>query len=181
MVSTPLADSTESLAIAGARAGDGHAFSRLVAAYQSPIYNLCYRMLGNSHDAEEAAQEAFLRAYTRLSSYDPARPFKTWLFSIAHHYCIDRLRRRRLTWLSLDDEPELQPANWRAAGPSPEEQAMRREREANMQDALATLPPRTAAHSSCATGTICPTKRSPKPQPAPSARSRAGSTAPAAR
>ncbi len=142
MVSTPLADSTESLAIAGARAGDGHAFSRLVAAYQSPIYNLCYRMLGNSHDAEEAAQEAFLRAYTRLSSYDPARPFKTWLFSIAHHYCIDRLRRRRLTWLSLDDEPELQPANWRAAGPSPEEQAMRREREANMQDALATLPPK---------------------------------------
>ena len=140
MYSTPLADNTESLAIADARAGDGHAFSRLVAAYQSPIYNLCYRMLGNSHDAEEAAQEAFLRAYTRLNSYDPARPFKTWLFSIAHHYCIDRLRRRRLTWLSLDDELELQPAIWRGAGPSPEEQAVCREREVDMQDALATLP-----------------------------------------
>lgn len=142
MSSTALADNTEALAIAGARAGDGHAFSRLVATYQTPIYNLCCRTLGNPHDAEEAAQETFLRAYTGLNSYDPARPFKAWLFSIAHHYCIDRLRRRRLTWLSLDDEPELQPANWRAATPSPEEQAVRREREADVQNALATLPPR---------------------------------------
>ncbi len=133
-------DDPESIIIARARVGDGQAFSRLVAAYQAPIYNLCYRLLGNSHDAEEAAQEAFLRAYTRFNSYDPARPFKTWLFSIAHHYCIDRLRRRRLTWLSLDDEPELQPANWRAATPTPEEQAMRREREADVQAALSTLP-----------------------------------------
>ena len=142
MYSTAAVDNTESLAIAGARAGDRHAFSCLVVAYQTPIYNLCYRLLGNSHDAEEAAQEAFLRAYTRLSSYDPARPFKTWLFSIAHHYCIDRLRRRRLAWLSLDDEPELQPANWRSATPTPEEQAIRHEREADVQDALAALPPK---------------------------------------
>ena len=142
MYSTALSNDTESLAVARARAGDGQAFSRLVAAYQTPIYNLCYRLLGNPHDAEEAAQEAFLRAYTRLDSYDPARPFKTWLFSIAHHYCIDRLRRRRLIWLSLDDEPELQPANWRAATPTPEEQAMRREREADVQAALDSLPPK---------------------------------------
>ena len=53
--------------------GDSRAFSRLVEAYQGPVYNLCYRVLGNPHDAEEAAQEAFLRAYTHLGSYDPTR------------------------------------------------------------------------------------------------------------
>ena len=54
-----------------ARGGDDRAFSQLVEAYQRPIYNLCYRLLGNPHDAEEAAQETFLRGYTRLNSYDP--------------------------------------------------------------------------------------------------------------
>lgn len=141
MLST-VPDNAEAITIARAHAGDGHAFSQLVNAYQGPIYNLCYRILGNTHDAEEAAQETFLRAYTRLHSYDMERPFKTWLFAIAHHYCIDRLRRQRLIWLSLDDEPELQPAHWRAATPTPEEQAMRREREADVQAALNTLPPK---------------------------------------
>ena len=87
-----------------ARAGDQSAFGRLVIAYQTPVYNLAYRMLGNAAEAEEAAQETFLRAYTHLRSYDPQRPFRSWLLSIASHYCIDRLRRRRITWLPLEDE-----------------------------------------------------------------------------
>lgn len=139
MLST-ISNDLESVLITRARAGDHQAFSRLVITYQTPIYNLCYRLLGNAHDAEEAAQEAFLRAYTRLDSYDLDRSFKTWLFSIAHHYCIDRLRRRRLVWLSLDDDPELQPEAWRAPTPTPEEQAMQREREGDVQAALAALP-----------------------------------------
>ena len=121
-------------------AGDRHAFSCLVETYQKPVYNLCYRVLGNPHDAEEAAQEAFVRAYTRLESYDPARPFKTWLFSIAHHYCIDRLRRKRLIWLSLDDEPVLDTAVWRSSALTPEEIAMRREQDTDIQALLAILP-----------------------------------------
>ena len=87
-----------------ARAGDQTAFTTLVEAYQTPIYNLCYRMLGEAGEAEDAAQETFLRAYSQLASYDPSRPFKTWLFSIANHHCIDRLRKRRLTWLSIEDD-----------------------------------------------------------------------------
>ena len=125
-----------------ARSGDHRAFSGLVEAYQTPVYNLCYRVLGNPHDAEEAAQEAFLRAYTRLSSYDPARSFKTWLLSIAHHYCIDRLRRRRLTFLSLDDEPALDTALWRSSAPTPEDVVMRRERDGDIQALLELLPPK---------------------------------------
>ena len=86
-----------------ARAGDKEAFSQLVEAYQTPVYNLTYRMLGNTDEAEEAAQEAFLRAYTRLDRYDPQYKFSTWLLSIASHHCIDRIRKRRINWLSLDE------------------------------------------------------------------------------
>lgn len=128
-------------AIERARSGDSRAFSTLVEAYQAPIFNLCYRIMGNPHDAEEAAQEAFLRAYSRLDSYDPARPLKTWLFSIAHHYCIDRLRRRRLVWLSLDDEPALDSVAWCSPAPTPEETTIRREREWDIQALLNALSP----------------------------------------
>ncbi len=68
--------------------GDQAAFSELVELYQQQVYNLTYRMLGNVGEAEGAAQEAFLRAYQHLDRYDPARPFKTWLLSIASNYCI---------------------------------------------------------------------------------------------
>lgn len=78
------------------RHGDRRAFSNIVTAYQRPIYNFCYRMLQNKDEAEDAAQEVFLRAYTRLNSYDDRYKFSTWLFSIASHYCIDRLRSRRV-------------------------------------------------------------------------------------
>jgi RNA polymerase sigma-70 factor (ECF subfamily) len=124
-----------------ARAGDEGAFGQLVEAYQTPIYNLCYRMLGEAAEAEDAAQETFLRAYAQLGSYDPARSFKTWLFSIANHHCIDRLRKRRLTWLSIDDDnlpphPALQ-----EQGPGPEEALVRRQQAELLQGLLASLSP----------------------------------------
>ncbi len=85
-----------------ARAGDQAAFAHLVTQYQVPVYNLAYRMLGNAQDAEDAAQETFLRAYAQMRSYDPARKFSSWLLSITAHLCIDQLRRRRFTWLPID-------------------------------------------------------------------------------
>jgi RNA polymerase sigma-70 factor (ECF subfamily) len=91
--------------ICGALSGDHAAFSALVETYQTPVFNLCYRMLGDRCEAEDAAQEAFLRAYSRLRSYDPARPCETWLLSSAAHYCIDRLRTRRVTVLGIDAWP----------------------------------------------------------------------------
>lgn len=123
-----------------ARAGDDAAFSLLVETYQSPIYNLCYRLLGEAGEAEDAAQEAFLRAYAQLASYDPGRSFKTWLFSIANHHCIDRLRKRRLTWLSIDDDLPPHPALQEQA-PGPEEASVRREQSEMLQAMLAKLPP----------------------------------------
>lgn len=123
-----------------AREGDQAAFGRLVVAYQTPVYNLAYRMLGNASEAEEAAQETFLRAYTHLHSYDLQRPFRSWLLSIASHYCIDRLRRRRITWLSLEDESAA-PGQLASDLPSPESVMVQREQEARIQQLLAALSP----------------------------------------
>jgi RNA polymerase sigma-70 factor, ECF subfamily len=133
---------TEGELVAGARAGSSKAFTALVEMYQNPIYNLCYRMLGDPGEAEDAAQEAFLRAYSQLHRYDPARPFKTWLFAIASHHCIDRLRRRRVVWLGIDEEPVLAHPALLEPRPGPEQMAVRREEEATVQGALAELAPR---------------------------------------
>jgi RNA polymerase sigma-70 factor (ECF subfamily) len=91
----------ETVLIRRSREGDTAAFARLVQAYQTPVYNLTYRMLGERMEAEDAAQETFVRAFRNLHRYDVGRSFKTWLLSIASHHCIDCLRRRRPTF-SLD-------------------------------------------------------------------------------
>ena len=133
---------TDGELVTSARAGSTAAFTGLVEIYQVPVYNLCYRMLGDPGEAEDAAQEAFLRAYSQLHRYDPARPFKTWLFAIASHHCIDRLRRRHVTWLGIDDEPLLTHPALSEPRPGPEQMAVRREEEAAVQAALAVLGPR---------------------------------------
>ena len=80
-----------------AQQGNDEAFTKLVEEHQTHVYNLCYRMLGEPEAAEDAAQETFLRAYQNLHRYDQTRSFATWLLSIGAHYCIDRLRRRKLS------------------------------------------------------------------------------------
>ena len=125
--------------VEAARAGDRQAFSRLVESYSRPVYNLTYRMLGNAEEAEDAAQETFLRAYARLGQYDTNHKFSTWLFSIANHHCIDRLRRRRATHVSIDDNPVLE--NLEDETPQPESSLLDRERSAEVQHLLALLDP----------------------------------------
>ena len=120
--------------------GDQDAFTDLVLDYQRAVYNLTFRMLGDSVEAEDAAQEAFIRAYRKLDHYDMQRSFKTWVLAIASHYCIDVIRKRRLSWLSLDD---LLPGQMMSAieSRSIEELAMDSERERTMQELLALLKP----------------------------------------
>ncbi|MBN1179600.1 MAG: sigma-70 family RNA polymerase sigma factor [Anaerolineae bacterium] len=125
----------ETVWIQRALEGDTRAFSRLVQVYQTPVYNVTYRMLGERMEAEDAAQETFLRAFRNLQRYDPKRPFRTWLLSIAAHHCIDRMRRQRPT-LSLDD------VVLRAAGDvEPERTVLERERQAGVQALLEALSP----------------------------------------
>ena len=122
-----------------ARQGNHRAFAKLVEAYQGPVYNLAYRMLGNAGDAEDAAQETFLRAYSHLGSYDPKRKFSSWLLAIASNYCIDQLRRRRINWVSVEELPPWQPL--RAGTPDPEESAIQWSDGQQIQTMLDTLPP----------------------------------------
>lgn len=89
-----------------ARQGNMDAFTQLVETYQRPVFNLCYRMLGDALEAEDAAQETFWRAHQGMKKYDPSRSFATWLLSIAAHYCIDQQRKRKLPMVDIDILPE---------------------------------------------------------------------------
>ena len=123
-----------------ARRGDKNAFGQLIEAYQGPVYNLAYRMLGNSGEAEEAAQEAFIRAYTRLDSYDPAHKFSTWLLSITSNFCIDQIRKRRAVLLSIDEPLPPHPALHSDNSKGPEAAYIAQEREQMVQGLMNELP-----------------------------------------
>ncbi len=101
---------------------DPQAFAGVVEAHQVAVFNLCYRMLGDRDQAEEAAQEAFLRAFRSLRRYDPSRPVRTWLLSIAAHHCIDLVRRR-----SLVEFLPLGPREFAHTDPGPEAALIRKE------------------------------------------------------
>ncbi len=120
--------------------GDHTAFGQLVRAYERPVYNLTLRMLGDPEEAEDAAQETFLRAYTRLATYEPSRKFVNWLLSIASHYCIDRLRRRtRAPQVSLEDPL---PPQWLASEQDRPDQVMTEKQERELvRNILEVLPP----------------------------------------
>jgi len=120
--------------------GDQDAFAELVYAFQDSVYNLCYRMLSDRGEAEDAAQETFLRAYLNLQRYDPARSFKTWLLTIASNHCIDRIRRRRMTWLSIEDDP-LPALTLSSDEPEPEDASIKEEQSREIQALLQELNP----------------------------------------
>jgi RNA polymerase sigma-70 factor, ECF subfamily len=123
-----------------ARHGSKEAFGKLIEAYQGPVFNLAYRMLGNADEAEQAAQEAFIRAWLRLDSYDAAHKFSTWILSITSNYCIDQLRKRRAQLVSIDEPLPPHPALMSERAQGPEAQVVDSEQQALVQDLLETLP-----------------------------------------
>jgi len=118
--------------------GDPVAFGELVCLHQAGVYNTAYRMMGSRQEAEDAAQEAFLRAYRGIRGLDPQRPAGPWLRRIAVNVCLDRLAERP----SLPLDKELETASLE---PGPEGEAVRREEERKVRRALLGLPPRYRA------------------------------------
>ena len=82
-----------SLARAASR-GDREAFTRLVEAHKRSVYGLAVRLLRDPEDARDAAQEAFVRAFQAIGTFDAAQPFAPWILRIARNHCLDVLRRR---------------------------------------------------------------------------------------
>ena len=91
--SAPAADEDRAL-IDRARAGDAGAFEALVSGYQGWVFTLALRMLGDRGEAEDVAQEVFLKAYRGLKTFKGASRFSTWLYAIASHHCLNHLQAR---------------------------------------------------------------------------------------
>ena len=118
----------EPLLVASARAGDAAAFEELVARYEDKIFRLTSNITGNREDAEDAMQEAFLKAYSHLDTFQGDSRFYTWLVRIAANEALMRLRKRRPGQFSLDEpvetenESDLLPRELEDWRPSPEKE-----------------------------------------------------------
>jgi RNA polymerase sigma-70 factor (ECF subfamily) len=133
--------------IAAAQAGDLDAFNQLITDYQSPVYNLAYRIMGEGDSASDAVQEAFISAYKNLKYYRGGS-FKAWLLRIVTNACYDELRRRKrrpatsleaLTVVDQGPDAEAE-ASLVSHDESPEAFTERRELAAQLQSCLDGLP-----------------------------------------
>ena len=126
--------------------GEKAAFEELVLKYQDRIYNLCRHLLGNAHDAEDAAQDVFLKAYQALPKFQPDASLYTWLYRIATNICIDR--RRKPVFESLfggSGEGERLVHDRASDAPSPEKLYQSKQIGQALQVSLDTLSPKLRA------------------------------------
>jgi RNA polymerase sigma-70 factor (ECF subfamily) len=127
-----------------ALAGDQRACRDLVRRYQRQVYSVLLRVVRRPEDAEDLAQETFVRMFRALDRYDPERPFTAWLFTIATRLGIDHLRRRRIQTFSLSvTEPgstEEHTIDVEDPGLKPDEITSHAEEEKRSQDLIDSLP-----------------------------------------
>jgi RNA polymerase sigma-70 factor, ECF subfamily len=123
--------------------GDVELFGVLVKRYQDRLYNLCFRLLGGSEDARDAAQESFIRAFEALGRFELGRPFAPWLFRIATNSCYGILRKRGVSILSLDalEEPEaISVADAGSSRGDPQQSLDRAVRDEEIRQTVLALP-----------------------------------------
>jgi RNA polymerase sigma-70 factor, ECF subfamily len=97
--------------LARAAGGDETAFAQLIEPYRAELHAHCYRMLASVHDAEDAVQEALLRAWRALPRFQGRSSLRTWLYTIATHTCLDLIGKRPKRMLPIDSGPATDPAN----------------------------------------------------------------------
>src|SRR5665809_55357 len=106
MSATPTAlSSRERAVLEAARGGDEDAYGRLVEPYQKELHAHCYRMLGSVHDAEDALQDALLRAWRGLARFEGRSSLRSWLYTIATNACLNAIARRPKRVLPVDYGP----------------------------------------------------------------------------
>ncbi|MCC6446484.1 MAG: sigma-70 family RNA polymerase sigma factor [Armatimonadetes bacterium] len=125
--------------------GDLGAFDQLFRRYTRQVYNYAFRMIPNYDDANDIAQEAFLRAYNSIKSFRGESNFSTWLFRIVYNVSLDEIKRRKnRSYLSLDEQLESDEEGLtrqvESQLPTPQEIIEKRERDRIIQEAIAVLP-----------------------------------------
>lgn len=135
---------TEQELVTRAKQGDQDAFAQLVEANQNRIYSLTLRMTGHPEDAADLAQDAFLRAWRTLPSFQGDSSFSTWLYRLASNLCIDFLRQEKrkkanLTVMSLDDDEDSPSAEIPDRRFAPENELQRKELRHAVGQALLQL------------------------------------------
>ena len=122
--------------------GDVSAFNDLVARWEGSLYNFVYRYLGDTEEARDICQEAFVRAYSHLDGFRGQAKFSSWLYQIALNLCRSKLRRDRTRkTVSIDDLEEGNPL-WAIPDDRapPAEETLLGERAIAVREALAQLP-----------------------------------------
>jgi RNA polymerase sigma-70 factor, ECF subfamily len=109
MAGPPITATQEQELLEAARGGDEDAFRRLVEAYRPELHAHCYRMLGSVHDAEDALQEAMLRAWRGLPRFQRRSSLRSWLYRIATNACLDLIAKRPKRVLPIDYGPAADP------------------------------------------------------------------------
>ena len=143
----PPAEDPDRELVARWKAGDPGAFEELVRRHESRVYRFLMRMLGDAAEAEDVAQETFLRVYKFAGRYRPESPFTTWLYRIATNLSIEELRRRK-RWARLAAFGKLTGAGFGTGGgdgtvvPKIQEDLIRQELTAKVRAAIHTLPPK---------------------------------------
>jgi RNA polymerase sigma-70 factor (ECF subfamily) len=125
------------------KAGDTRAFEAIVVRYQKPIVNFIYRMIGDFQEAEDIAQEVFIKIYRFAHTYEGRSTFASWLFGIASNLCYDSLRTRS-HWDRVFPDAEETAVREQILGeskaPSPEELAENSEIARFIESAVGQLP-----------------------------------------
>ena len=124
--------------------GDQNAFAEIVEIYQDKLYRVCFRMLGNKHEAEDIAQEAFVRAFVNIHTFDSNRKFSTWLYRIGTNLCIDRIRKKKPDYYLDADIAGTDGLNMYSQIASttelPEEEVLKMEMQERVQYEITRLP-----------------------------------------
>ncbi len=125
--------------------GNLQAFAEVMKVYEKPIFSYAYRFLYNKSgyiNHEDAAQEIFLKVYQNINKFipDENRKFSTWLFSIAHNFCISILRQNKKTFLSLDSIEDDDKQIMDTSKPDADEIAWQNEMGKKIADAVSMLP-----------------------------------------
>jgi len=127
---------TDEALLSRARKGDGHAFSALVQRYERLVYRVAYRLLGDPDEADDAAQEVFVRLFDSLADFRGEARLSTWLYRATRNRCVSTLRRQRPV-ISLEEVEGTPPGN---GIDDPEEALLRQETTDLVQRALGSLP-----------------------------------------